>query len=382
MTVNDRLVIAAKGRGGSNRDSGRLDLNFEDWTAFSLRNSIVEPAEMSLELGDDTAWDRLNDLVQLGSQFGCFIGDRPRMAGRVEVISAPSSTSSTTMQLVIRTKLSDAMYSSAPQGMRLKRATVRDFILAAYEGLGLTESDFDFRGDVSRDLLTGVATKGGRPPPDFERLTVDEGKVQTTETVFGAVDRHLRRHGLLHWDGADGRIIVAAPDDQQDPVYRLRSFRPPNGQFNNVCAITRDFDVSAAPTGLGMFGKGGGRNFAKARVGQAIFNNDLVAAGFTRTIVIIDEGLTSQAIATRRARREFSARSRGLDRLTVEMDGLQYREGHQLIPWSPDTTADVIVETLGGALGTYYVESVTMSRNPASGDSTQLTLVRQGAWVL
>lgn len=348
-----------------------------------MKCSMVDPAELSLEMGDDSGWDRLNDLVQLGAEFACFIGDRPRMSGRVEAVSSPSSAhQSTTQQLVIRTRLSDAVYSSAPQGMRLRRATIKEFVLATYESIGLTEADFDFQGDVSRNLMTGVNSRGQRPPPDFEKLKLEDAKVQTTETVFGAVDRHLRRHGLLHWDGPDGRIVVAAPDDTQDPVYALRSRRRPNAQGNNICDISRSFDVTGAPTILGMFGKTGGKGFTKAKTGQVVFNPELIAAGFSRKIVIIDESLKNGAQTEHRARRELSQRSRGLERIQVTVDGLQYREGGRLLPWTPDTTVDVIADQIGGALGVYYIESVVFTRNAAQGDSTQLTLVQRGSWVL
>lgn len=383
MTALDQLTIGAKGRGGANGEPGRFEMNFKDWTSFSMTSSMVQPAELSLELGDDTGWDRLQDLVQLGAEFACFVGDRPRMAGRVEAVSAPSSAGgSSTQQVVIRTKLSDAVFASAPQGMRLARATIKDFIVAAYSAIGFTEDDFDFQGDVSRDLMTGVDSRGKRPPPAFETLTIEDAKVMTTESVFAAVDRHLRRHGLLHWDGPDGRIVVAAPDDQQDPAYRLRSRRPPNARANNICEISRDFDVSTAPTQLGMFGKTGGGNFTKAKVGSVIQNTDLVRAGFRRAVIFIDESLKNKAQTLHRASREFSARSRGLERLNVKVDGLQYREGNALLPWTPDTTVDVTAEQLGGALGTYYLESVTFSRNASQGDTTMLSLVKQGAWVL
>lgn len=383
MTALDQLTIGAKGRGGANGEPGRFEMNFKDWTSFTMTSSMVQPAELSLELGDDTGWDRLQDLVQLGAEFGCFIGDRPRMGGRVELVgSSSSAASSTTQQIVVRTKLSDGILASAPQGMRLVRATIKDFVLAAYESIGLKEKDFDFQGNVSRNLMTGVDSRGNRPPPDFEALTVEDAKVQTTENIFGAVDRHLRRHGLLHWDGPDGRIVVAAPDDQQDPIYRLRSRRRPNAQGNNILEINRDFDVSGAPTQLGMFGKSFGGNFTKAKIGSVVQNLDLVRAGFRRPVIIIDESLRNKSQTLHRARRELSTRSRSLERINIKVDGLQYREGNALLPWTPDTTVDVTAEQVGGALGTYYIESVMMARNPNQGDSTMLQLVKQGAWVL
>jgi prophage tail gpP-like protein len=368
---------------GVPEDATNFDFNFQDWTSFQIKSSIVAPAEASFELGDDTGWDRVSQLCQLGAQFVVMVDDRARMVGRVEALSSASDARQSTVQsFVIRTKLSDALYSSAPQGIRLKRASIKDFVLACYEGIGLREADFIFDADVSRDLMTGRTSSGSKTAPELEPLTEEQAKVNPPETIYAAVDRHLRRHGLLHWDGPDGRVVVSAPDDQQDAISRLRSLRPPHGQFNNVVSVDRQQDVSQSPTVLGVFGVGGARDFSKTKVATTLFNADLITRGFRRTVVILDEALKTKRVAGARANREFALRNRGLDRLTVVVDGLSYREGAELLPWSPDTTVDVLIEQLGGALGSYYVEEVDMQRNASASDTTRLTLVRQGVWVL
>jgi prophage tail gpP-like protein len=113
-----------------------------------------------------------------------------------------------------------------------------------------------------------------------------------------------------------------------------------------------------------------------------VINQDLIDRGFTRAVVILDESVRTQAIADRRARREYAGRNRSLDRLSVVVDGLSYVEGGQALPWAQDTTADVVAWDLGGALGSYYIEEVEMTRSPADGDRTRLVMVRQGVWVL
>lgn len=369
---------------GVPNDATNFDFNFERWTSFQLKNSIVAPAEASFELGDESGWDRVNQLCQLGAQFVVMVDDRARIVGRVEALSATSDAKqSTTQSFVIRTKLSDAMYSSAPQGIRLKRASIKDFVMACYDGIGLgREGDFDFAADVSRDLMSGKTSKGQKPAIELEPLTEEQAKVNPPETIYAAVDRHLRRHGLLHWDGPDGRIVIGAPDDQQEAISTLRSLRAPYGQYNNVLSVERAQDVSQSPTILGVFGVGGGRDFSKSKITTTLFNQDLIDRGFKRTVVIIDEALKTKKLAGARANREFATRNRSLDRLVVSVDGLSYREGSELLPWSPDTTHDVILEQLGGALGNYYLEEVEMSRTADKGDITKLTLVRQGVWVL
>ena len=113
-----------------------------------------------------------------------------------------------------------------------------------------------------------------------------------------------------------------------------------------------------------------------------LYNEELIARGFRRAVVINDEGLKTQALAAGRARREFATRNRGLDRLTVSVDGLSYNEGVELFPWSPDTVFDVTATHLGGAIGNYYVEEVELRRSSDSGDITNLVMVKQGVWVL
>lgn len=395
----DRITVEAYGVEGSTS----IDFNFEDWTSLALTSTILQPAEASFELGDQTGWDRLTELVELGSQFRVFVDDRLRLTGRIEQINSVSDArQSATQRFTIRTKLSDAVFSSAPQNVRLQGRTVREFLLALYKDIGLGEADFDFRGDVSRDVMTGRITKGphafgrrrgvdGRliadPPQGFEALeeTEENSKVQPPESIFEAADRHLRRHGLLHWDGPDGKIVVAPPNDMQDPIGQLRSIRGEDGsagQFNNLLSLERDQDVSQAPTEMGVFGMGGKAGFSRASVSAVIRNQALIDRGFTRRAAVLDEGLTSKAIATRRACREFVTRSRGLDRITVTVDGLSYRDGVEPIPWAPDTTVEVFDDTLGGVLGVYYVEEVQMQRDAGSGDVTRLSLVRQGVWQL
>jgi len=376
----DSVVIEAYGVPGR---SAQVNFNFADWTSLELTNSITEPSECSFEMGDDTGWDRLENLLGLGGAFRVFVNDRLRLTGRIEALDSPSDAlQSTTQRFIVRTKLSDARYNSAPQGMRLRNVSIKRFLLALYSDIGLTEADFDFRGDVARDLLTGRRTKRGRPPKDLEKLTEDQAKVNPPETIFDAADRHLRRHGLIHWDSPDGKIVVAAPDDTQAPVGFLRSFRGREGQFNNVLAAHRAQDVSQSPTVLGMFGRGGKRGFSKHSISSVLINQNLIAKGFDRKIILNDEGLRTREQANRRAAREFASRNRSLERLSITVDGLSYRDGSDLLPWAPDTTVDVVLESQGGYLGLYYVERVTMTRNASDSDRSQLTLVPQGVWVL
>ncbi len=375
----DRVRVEALGAPGS----AAGEFNFEDFTTFALHSTMLGPSEASFELGDDTAYSRLSELLGLGARFRVFVNDRLRLTSRVELLeTALSADRSMTQSFTVRTRLTDAVFSSAPVGVRVKNLSIKQFILGVYASIGLTEKDFDFRGDLSRDLMTGRTTRGGKSPRPLDPLKEDEAKVQPPESCFSAVDRHLRRHGLLHWDGPDGRIVVAAPDDEQEPSYVLRTLSGDEGQYNNVLDAQRTQDVSEAPTELGVFGTGAKGGEPRARASAIAQNPKLIAAGFKRRAAIVDEAMRNKEAATRRASREIAQRNRGLERIVCTVDGISYRDGLDPIPWVPDTTADCYFEMLGGALGVYYLEDVQMSRDAERGDASRLTMVQKGVWVL
>lgn len=379
----DVVQVNALGGSGDGDFAGEFDFNYRDWTSLRIRSGITGPAEASFELGDESGWNRFKRYCDLGALFVIMVDDRPRLTGRVEALSSASDAArSMSQSFVVRTKMSDALYASAPQGLQLKGASIKQFVLACYEAIGLTERDFDFQGDVSRDIMTGRGSRGQRPVRDIEPITAEQAKVNPPETVHAAVDRLLRRHGYLHWDGPDGRIVVAAPDDQQEPAFSLWSYGHDYGHLNNIVSIERSHDVSDAPTTLGVFGVGGSVSFARTKIASVVQNDELIARGFRRNALILDESIKTKALAGARANRELSTRNRGLDRLVVVVDGLSYPEGGELLPWAHDTTVDIVAAQLGGALGAYYVEEVEMLRNAREADRTTLTLVRQGVWVL
>ncbi len=375
----DHVRVEALGAPGSSA----AEFNFEDFTSFSLHSTMLGPSEASFELGDDRAYSRLSELLGLGARFRVFVNDRLRLTSRVEMLdTALSVDRSMTQSFCVRTKLTDAVYSSAPVGVQVRNLSIKQFVLSVYASIGLSAKDFDFRGDVSRDLMTGRTTRGGKPPRPLDPLKEEEAKVQPPETCFAAVDRHLRRHGFMHWDGADGRIVVAAPDDTQEPSYVLRLQGGEDGQYNNCVDAQRTQDVSEAPTELGVFGTGAKGGQPRARASATVRNQALIDAGFTRRAAIVDEAMRNKELAARRAARELAQRNRSLERIVVSVDGIAFRDGLDPVPWAPDTTADCYFEMVGGALGLYYVEDVQMARDADNGDRTRLQVVPKGVWVL
>jgi len=369
-------------------DTARVEIvggpTLDNFTSFEITNDMMVPSEAAFELGNAGTWGQISDRVAHGTQYRVIVNDRLRLTGRVELNDAPlDAAGGSVVRFTVRTKLADAMYAGASPGVIQKNMTLKDLLLSLYAPLGYTASDFI--GDdqaLGRNLLTGRDTTGQSPGPDFKKVNAQKAKVQPGETIYGAADRHLRRHGLIHWDSPDGKILVGAPNDTQAPIYTLRANRGPAGQGNNVRGITRGQDWSGIPSSIQMTGiqvpKGRGRK----RVSQMARVRDVSDAGFYRPIVMQAEGVRSVEEARIAIKRELAARSKGKDAITVELDGLSWWDGYRNVNWGVDCVVAVESDVLGGTLGAYFVHGVTLRRDPAGGDATNLSLLKKGIWVL
>lgn len=360
-------------------DGGSLDI----FNSLSLSNDLTMPSEAAFEVGDDGTWAELEDYTGLGKEFKVFVNERLRLTGRVELNDIPIDASSGAVtRLTIRTKMADAMYASANSSIRVESTSIKDFILQLWEPLGYTEDDFSFDANVSRDLMTGVDSDGTKSPVALEDLKEEQAKVNPPETIFQASSRHLERHGLMIWDAADGKIVVGAPDDEQRPQYQFRMYGDSRRNQNNVLSASRALDWSGVPTKVYVAGTGGKKEWTKAKVRGFVEQQDLIDAGFYRPVTIVNESVKTDALALRQAKREMTNRSKRLDMWTIRVDGLSYWDGSKRFQYGVDTVAEVHCTAAGGPNGAYLVHRVQMTRDCRNGDSTELTLLKKGLWVL
>jgi hypothetical protein len=387
MTIRaiDKVKVEAIGASGV---AGVID----NFTTMDLTNDMMSPSEASFELGDDGTWNDIEERVLPGVEYRVFVNDRLQLTGRVELTDIPLDPGSgSVVRYTVRTKLADAQYASADPKIRIKDLSIKEFLVGTpggppgvYTPLGYTEEDFIFDPNVARDLLSGEDTSGKGDPQrvDLDPLKEDQAKVNPPETIFAAADRHLRRHGLMHWDSPDGKIVVGFPNDTQDPIYFLRMLRGSDGQHNNVLSAARKIDFTGIPATLGVYGVGGGKDYTKSKVSAVIEDAEVIAAGFYRPSLIIAEGVKTEAAAERAARREMSARRKGKDAWEIEVDGFSHWNGAKNVNWGIDNVAGIVTDLAGGPLGAYYLHRTAMSRDPMGADTTSLSLLRRGIWKL
>lgn len=368
----DRIVI-----GGERGD-------FAAFTSLEVTNDLTAPAEAAFEVGDDASFRTLESVLGLGSKFLVALNGNTRLTGRVEMQDVPvDAAGGASVRFVVRTKLADAWYASADPSIAVQGASLKDIVLRAYAPHGYIEADFLFRGDVSRDIMTGKSSRRHDKPFALDKLDLQQAKVQPPETVYEFVERHLLRFHMTHWDAPDGRINVGAPNDFQDPLYSFRCLVGPAGRQNNILSAHRTRDISEAPTSISVVGMTrlvDGGTFEKV---QHKVNANLVdAALFHRPVFIVDPQIANRDQAFSRAMRELVQRSKKLDAWDIGIDGWSYWDGQSATPYGVDTVADVRVDVAGGATGPYLVHRVCLRRDPENGDVAQITTVKQGIWRL
>lgn len=358
--------------------------SLDRFTSAYVANDLTQPAEAGFEVGDDGTWNDLENYIAPGTEYRVFVNDRLRLSGRVEVLDAPVDVDGAVCRFTVRTKLSDACYASAHPATKIKDVTVKQFILELFDPLGFKESDFVFDADVSRNLMTGLSKTTGAPKVDLEPLKEDQARVNPPESIMQAAQRHLSRHGYMLWDAADGKIVIGAPNDQQDPIYDLRMFRGGQGQINNILSATRTRDWSELATTVGVFGVGkwGASTFLQAPFKAVTTDDDMLKAGFYRPILILNEALRTEAMAQRQAARELTNRSLRKDSWDFVTDGLSFWDGSEQTQWAIDAVANVAVEVAGGPVGPYLVHRVELRRDAQSGDASRISAVKQGIWKL
>ena len=354
-------------------------------TQYSIDSDLTAPSSARFELGDDGTWSVIRDALAIGARFTVSVNDKPRLSGRLLTRNlAVSSDAGATVQVVIRTKLADAMFTAVDPKIGVENTTLKAVILAAFKRLGLTEADFIFKTDLARDLITGRGKGGGSATPDLAAMRLQEARPHPPESVWSFVERHCSRFHLMLWDSPDGRIVVGAHDDQQDPTYYMTAHRGLAAATNNLLSAQKTEDYENVPTQLWVYGVGGGKDQSKARI-KFLASDPVLAAldpMLDRTAMVIDEAITTQVQAEARARRELMKRRLASDSWVLETDGLSYWTGSERVPYGIDTVADVKVDVAGGANGAYLIYQTKWQGSADKGHTTTLTACGRGIWAL
>lgn len=408
------------------------------WTSYELASDFLTPADswtVTLPLsGSAQARRDLRQLIRTDSGLRCFVyiqrsdsTDRAQqLSGIVDNVSTEGSIEGATLRVRGRDNGGLLASASADPGVVIDEETgLLDAIRTMVEPFGI---EVTADGLASRTLLTGervgaltsrllraaarergvtraAATTGhvngrqslrdpdarpgaatarararrghasGLNGEDVEAVRLTDAKPDVGETVWDWIDRHARRFGALPWIGADGRLVVSAPNYDQEPLFTLSRFLG-DDRRNNIVSGGLEESLEAQSSVVTVYGRTGGHDATRsAHVGRAERNPSLMP--LYRPMTIHDPSARSDEEALRRAQHELARQNEQAAALEYEVYG--HGQGTNL--YAIDTVVDVIDEEIG-VEGLYWLAGRTFRGDRERGRRTTLKLLPLGSVVL
>ena len=213
-----------------------------------------------------------------------------------------------------------------------------------------------------------------------KKLIVHPPTIKAGEDRYRFLKQHLDRVGLFLFGGANGELVLGAPDRDQPALYQVVNRRDGDA---NVPGTVTDWDFDEDTTNrcskCVVYGRGGGKGAGRTKAHKSITDDEMSGFGFFyRTLVKIDQRVSSIDEGEFYARQAISESRRGGWALEYVVAGHTTQPksgGSKRIVWARDTVVHVIDEELG-LNEEMYVESVTL-RGDESKTETSLRLMRK-----
>lgn len=229
----------------------------------------------------------------------------------------------------------------------------------------------------------------GEPAPPKTRTVHKTIKAEVGTTWWEFLAEQYRRAGLFLWSTADGNFVLARPNGNQAPLYRILRRRDGSGEPGKVTVLGLPSfanDTTNRYSECQVVGRGGGGKQGRARVSATHFDDEMIALlnpleadradGGKRQepMIIRDDKVRTKAQAAFLARRKVAEWRRSSWALSYTVAGHTAPAiGGGRAIWAPDTVVEVIDDELG-IEGPMYVESVVYRRKPET--TTEIKLMR------
>jgi prophage tail gpP-like protein len=346
------------------------------WSEYEINCDLLTPSDgWSFTFGSAKEWSTVQSLLRPGSKVEIHIGDNRLLVGFVDVVSVQSSHGSgVAVNVQGRDILRPLCKASIKPSFRIKGQTVRGMLEKVLEMYYMTPPTLDVDNKANRALV-GVTT-GFSPQDRSDKLAkqIEHLQAQPNERAIDFVTRHLRRHGLWLWTGADGQIIVSGPTYEQEPSYEIvRKLGTKRVLYKNA---TYKLDQTDVPSYLEVRGRATTKEWEKTSVRASVQNTDAKTKHFVEPVYVQHDEATTQEQADAFARQELT-RLRQDERVysVVAADHKDRATGQRFMY---DTVATVDDEFVG-LQESMYVSSVTYRKSKSAGTETELRCVPLGS---
>lgn len=401
-----------------------------NWRSYSINSDFLTPVDgWSFDFGTNTEWLKVKDLLEPGNKVEILVDDVPQCTGWIDVCGAHGSASGgTVINVQGRDILAPMCKCNVHPDTEIKGLTLIQLIENVVGQVYLQQPpDILYSNDANRLLIANVPSggSGGYNTKDLLfaakeaarqalgtkntaksdtysakcKKVIDYCKPHVGESAFEFCARNLRRFGMWMWATAEGAIVVAGPNYDQEPTCFIR--HRIGDAYSQVESASVTWNKTNIPDIIVVRGKSSGKSFTKKTVQGSAKNKPLTSEksikgsfagsknlGSARNDkTVMDKGFISALfIAHDQAESPEQAEAfamQELTRLKQEEYVLNYKvAGHRDprtgVLYQTDTVAHVADEVLG-IEGEFYVSSRTFQKSVDGGTSTDLKLVPLGA---
>jgi prophage tail gpP-like protein len=365
---------------------------WRNWLEVDIDSDIFSPADAFIVRSELPSLPFVGAFRE-GEFLDVYVGDDRQMPGVIDDVELTGDVSSERMTLTGRDRGALLLDNEATQ-IKASNLTLEQLAKK------LIKPSFGIRGIVldnsaNRKLLLGKKDRKSKAGTSrsgasglFAKLPRKQTKIDPGQTIASIFDKHCKRLGIAWWITAQGDIFFGKPSYDQEPSFAFAAYKPrtKNAWKTNVLrwSVRRSMgerysEVTVKGQGRpkskgGTFG--GGRAAAQGSTFSAtVFDQELVARGIERKLIIADNDCEDRAMAQRRA--EFEMGMKRLKGLVIQLTVPGFRQNGRL--YTIDTLATVKLETIG-IDGTFWL---VQRRFLEKGDSqrTELTLYQPKVWL-
>ncbi len=228
---------------------------------------------------------------------------------------------------------------------------------------------------VQQQVLDSLETPAAR---STSTVVVQSLKYECGTRYHDAWEREAKLVGAFLWADADGNIVLARPNANQTPSFRI--FRKRHSDQRGVSMVHEASwtdDTTDRHTSAIVYGRSGRGKAGRNKHRGEYVDDELKESHFNAPIVIHDRDVPDDASCEYIARRRIAEERRAGWKLVYTVAGhkttlISAADGASVC-WAPDTIVDVDDRELGIS-GHFYLETVKFKRDPKA--TTELHLMR------
>lgn len=386
-------------------ETDRVELTLGDKTiaiteSYEVRASVFrQPAGFSIQIGHSGITADLLRRFPPNTPFKLTVNGNRFQTGYIDTVLTDDSSGGTSVTLQGRDIMSRLVDAYIPYEQSYQESTYTDLVRSQLKAVGLGDVKITASNAANRAAITGskvIETK----PAEIEADVIESVDVRnvipgTKKVVYATLKAklgtrrydflktQLDRAGLFLWAAGDGSVVVARPTPEQSLLAELvRRWSPPEARSpllpGTILRHSYRNSIARRFTNCIVYGYGGGRNFGRSKNKGVYVDQEmlkLVGDGvqYARPLVIHDDDATTVEKAQNLALRKIMEANRDAWELSYVVAGHSVPGSKGSVIWAPDTVVAVEDPELGIS-GVFYVEEVTMSRNPAT--TTTLKLMK------